>query len=112
MWIFMSDAFLSVVQDENDPDYLIVRARQREHLNNINVPNINIYTVENSDYQYRTRMHKATFGVLVSGRIRAINYPKFKPSAYSNDYHRLLLEVWRVVYEFYYDEYEKIRRQK
>lgn len=32
MWICLNDAFVSAVQDRNNPNRLCVRARKREHL--------------------------------------------------------------------------------
>lgn len=109
MWIFLNKAFLSVVQDLDNPDYLLVRARDRNHLHAILVPDENIYTIEGSDYQYRTKMHKRTFAVLISGEIRAINYPKFKSSVKDPKYRQVLREIWSAVFSAYHDEYKKVK---
>lgn len=108
MWIFTSNSFLSVVQDKDDPSYLFVRSRDREHLHAFGAPDSDIIIIPGSDYQYRIRMHKTTFGVMLAQLINKINYPRFKPSVKDPRYHQALLDVWHVMYEKYYDEYDKV----
>jgi hypothetical protein len=109
MWIFLKEGFLSVVQVRDDESYLLIRARDRKHLQAIGVPDKEIYVIEGSDYQYRHKIHKTTFGVLMVGKIDGINYPSFKSSVKEPKYRQVLGKIWSVVFEAYREEYGKLK---
>lgn len=109
MWLFMKQGFFSVVQDKADPSYLFVRARDREHLHRFGAKDADIVIIPGSDYQYRIRMHKTTFGVMVAQLINKIDYKAFKSSIDDDArYTQALFDIWRIMYNKYYDEYEKV----
>lgn len=109
MWLFMKQGFLSVVQDKDEPNFLFVRSRDKEHLRRFGAREEDIVVIPGSDYQYRIRIHKTTFGVMVAQLINRIDYTAFK-SSIDNDpkYSHALFDVWRLMYNQYYDEYKKV----
>lgn len=108
MWIFMKEGFLSVVQVRDDENHLLVRARDRKHLHAIGIPDKEILVIEGADYQYRHKMHKITFYVLIAQEIKSIGYPSFKSSVEDPKYRQVLGKIWSIVSEAYRDEYNNL----
>lgn len=83
MWIYTKNGFYSVVQDKNDPDYLIVRARVKGDLEALCEGlgfNTTIKETPDNDYRYRIKMPRVMVSHLVSLSVSEINYPNFKDS--------------------------------
>jgi len=96
MWICLNNGFLSAVEDRNDHDFLMVRARRKEHLEAVFPERINeIYTVPNSDYAYRISVSKKLFAHIISESIiNKISYPNFKNSVKDKILKRFYGLVW------------------
>lgn len=93
MWIFTSKGFLSVVQHKDDADRLIVRARKREHLQEL-FPARGLTKTPSADYPFRTVVSRTHFKAFMMGQVRNINYLNFKNSIKDADYHDAALTVW------------------
>ena len=93
MWIFTRYGFYSVVQarkieqgfvtDEPDPDNLMVRARVRQHLVNLQMgapvlESCSILESSNNDYRYRMVIPKKTWLEIAQGLTEDIDYTNFK----------------------------------
>jgi len=108
MWITMNDSFLSVVQDRNNPDGAVVRARVRDDLHNVfDTTNFEapIIETDDSDYRFRVFVPKAVVADLISTRINDIDYDNFKDSVDEDFRHAAYNNMWRVMYNVQTDLY-------
>jgi hypothetical protein len=93
VWICFNDAFVSAVQSWDNPKQLIVRARQRQHLQRL-FPKARIEETVRNDYRFRVRVNKRTFADAVAKRAMAIDYGNFKDSVADRRLHDLYLDFW------------------
>jgi hypothetical protein len=99
MWICMENCFVSAVQDRNDPNGLVVRARSEEHLTRL-FPTKAIAITPEADYAARVFVTKAEFAAVVSERITAISYPNFKNSVRDHRLHQLYSDFWSLHWRY------------
>lgn len=79
MWIFTQTGFVSAVQHRDDPDLLVVRARDRLSLEPLAAAaTLDITTNATSDYPYRVIVSKDDFAAWTLAQIEDLNYPNFK----------------------------------
>lgn len=98
MWVFSPAAgFLSAVEHRDNPDYLMVRARDKQSLEDMvaeielagnatgdksPVTQDDIYSEENSDYAYRIVISKATFALYLQFTVlNMLDYKNYKSHA-------------------------------
>jgi hypothetical protein len=95
MWIFLSDSFLSVVADNQDPngDRLLVRARRDGDIERV-FPDAQTSYTENADYAYRAWMPRNDVAKAMAKQAMNINYTNFKDSIPDQDYHDACLAAW------------------
>jgi hypothetical protein len=100
MWIFLNDAYLSVVQYKDQPDKLLVRARFKGDLQRVFGQNINVIRNSGTDYLYRTVVDRAEVAKILAQRVMAIDYPNFKASIRNDrQRHDTYLDVWHTLKE-------------
>lgn len=99
MWICFNDAFISAVQDKNDPDDLCVRARNRSHLETL-FPDKEVIVYAGTDYACRVYITKGEFVDLVCRRIHEIDYRNFKKSVRDHMLHQLYGDFWGLHYAY------------
>lgn len=112
MWIFLSDAFVSIVEDHKCPSLVLVRARTEQHLTNFLTAEIEDenthWTVQNArdncmyetpgrDYRWRVTLSKDVVSQLMAVHASNIDYSNFKDSIRSNRYHDAAARVWHEV---------------
>lgn len=79
MWIFTETGFISAVQHRDNPELLVVRARDRLSLEPLAAfAETEITTNPIADYPYRTIVGKGTFAAWTVDAIDTLNYPNFK----------------------------------
>lgn len=95
MWICLNDAFISAVQNRDNHDELMVRARKKTHLANV-FPNRKkeIFSVDESDYAWRIVVSKTDFTDMLSNRVNDISYDNFKNSVKDTALKKMYNEVW------------------
>jgi len=94
MWICLNDAFVSMVEDYKDPDYLWVRARNSDHLVNLFPYRVNIQETPTRDYRFRVHASKREMARIIADRIEGIDYGNFKNSVKDKKYHDVLEDFW------------------
>lgn len=99
MWVCFNNAFVSAVENRNDKSQLVVRARRREHLEEL-FPDENIIEAGSTDYNWRVFVPKEKFAELVKQHILDINYDNFKNSVADHDLHMLYARFWNLHYQF------------
>lgn len=97
MWIFINDAFLSIVADEGDKRRLLVRARKKGDIEAVftvlrHRPEIS-HTPEH-DYAYRAFIPKSIVARVVAKEVQSIDYTNFKNSVENEGRHNVYLQVW------------------
>ena len=95
MWVFLNNSFLSIVENRNNKEELLVRSRVRGDIDKI-FPNSNIFEMENSDYKYRSYIKKIEVSEKIREIVTNINYDNFKNSISKSEdqRHSSYLNVW------------------
>lgn len=97
MWIITNRGLVSVVEDRDDRDTLIVRARQdgllEELLADAEIKAL-VWQDEYADYPNRVRLSRLDFTNLVYSQVLKIDYPNFKNSVKDRKLATLLMSVW------------------
>lgn len=96
MWVFLNDAFLSIVNDR-DSDGLLVRARLEGDLERA-FPGCTVQETPAADYRWRARISRLTVREMLTERIRDLDYPNFKNSVQDNDRHDAYFDVWSAMH--------------
>ena len=95
MWIFLNNSFLSIVENRNNKEELLVRSRIKGDIDKI-FPDSNVFELENSDYKYRSYIKKSEVSEKIKDIIQNINYDNFKNSISKNEdkRHSSYINVW------------------
>ena len=93
MWVFLSNAMLSVVDKGGDGPTLLVRARRREDIKRV-FPKAKVQAGGGTDYPFRARIDREVVAQRVAEAVREIHYPNFKATVAEDDRHAAYLRVW------------------
>lgn len=110
MWIFLSDAYLSIV-NKGDPsgDTLLVRARRREDIRRV-FPGAQVEEGGGTDYRYRARINREEVAQRIADSIRNICYQNFKATVDESERHSAYMKVWSSMVSFQQAEQARIDR--
>jgi len=103
MWIGLNDGWLSIVENYNDKNTLLVRARKLEHLLKA-FPMCEYWRDLDADYPFRAYIPRKVVAKVIAKRIEDINYPNFKNSVEEDKLHSAYNEVWQTMYFTYRSE--------
>lgn len=106
MWIFLKDAFLSIVDKDVDDDSLLVRARVAGDIERV-FPGAKVTESPRNDYRYRAKVRRKAVGEALAAAVESIDYPNFKATVKEDDRHDAYLGVWQVLYRW---QAERARR--
>lgn len=106
MWVFTTERFFSVVENAQDRARVIVRARNKEHIENLlKVMNwrCEIHHLETADYPARIILKKEEWAWYLTGAALEIDYTNFKdrvtaPEAWGENQHTAMLALWQAIY--------------
>lgn len=107
MWIFLTEGFLSIVQDRKDPRRLLVRARTRSHLESV-FPKAEVQLTEKADYRFRASVSREEVADRVREAVMDLSYGNFKDTIRDEAYHDACMGVWNEMCELQ----ENIRRSE
>ena len=96
MWVIMNNSFLSIVENKDNSDQLLVRARVKKDITKI-FPSAKIVYMRNADYQFRSFIDREIVADVLRGKILDINYGNFKNSVTSENRHSVYMHVWIVL---------------
>lgn len=100
MWIFLNDAFLSVVLDTHSVEGdLLVRARRREDIERT-FPAAKIQRTPSRDYGWRTTLPRQIVAAAIASAVSTIDYGNFKESVQEGDRHDAYMRVWSTMIPF------------
>jgi hypothetical protein len=105
MWIFLNNAFLSIVADRNS-ERLLVRARLKGDIERT-FPGSAVVEETGADYRFRTWLDRKTVADVLPHKVEEINYPNFKGSVQDHARHQVYMSVWNVMHT----AQERARRQ-
>ena len=102
MWLLTTQGFYSVVEDRDDPRWLLVRARTRDDLEALGsqVEGLEVFETPEADYRWRTRLLREEWLAAVAQLAVAIDYPNFKDAVDARQGSRrasLYSKVWLVL---------------
>jgi hypothetical protein len=95
MWIFLNDAYFSIVHKDCADNELLVRARRKGDIERV-FGATNVVSVDKADYQYRAVMTRDNVAAILSNVVYAITYPNFKNSVKDAKLRRIYNRVWEV----------------
>ena len=95
MWVFLNNSFLSIVENRNNKNELLVRSRTKGDIETV-FPDCEVFEMGKSDYKYRAYIKKTNVSNRLKKLVENINYDNFKNSISSNqsDRHDSYLNVW------------------
>lgn len=116
MWIFMNDAFLSIVtprmHDVPKPlrgrDLLLVRARKRGDIQRV-FPKVRVNRTPNRDYAFRAFVPRPRVIHAIGQRLLDMEYGNFKDSVENDERHTAYSKVWSVMYGYQYNDHRPRR---
>ena len=97
MWIFLNNAFLSIVSDKDNPSNLLVRARHHGDIRRV-FPGVKVVITPEADYRYRARVPRSIVAEKIASQIAGIDYTNFKDSVTDESRHLVYLQVWRQMF--------------
>ena len=77
MWVFLSDAMLSIVEHRGDASLMIVRARIPGDIERV-FPDVEVSETPNADYRFRASIGREKVATALSSAIENIDYDNFK----------------------------------
>ena len=95
MWIILNDAFLSIVENRDNPNELLVRSRLKQDIER-SFPNSEVIELQDADYRYRTFVKREDVSDMLRTEVASINYDNFKNSVPQSDFKRInaYMNVW------------------
>jgi len=93
MWIFLNNAFVSIVRHREQPDILLVRARREGDIERA-IPGAVSEETQYADYRYRAPVSAEVVAQAISRQVRDIDYDNFKNSIEDPGYHAACSSVW------------------
>jgi hypothetical protein len=98
MWLFLNNAYLSVVADRDKPSHLLVRARFKGDLEAV-FGEIAVQETPAADYRFRARIPRNAVADLLAAAVLGITATNFKASVKDGWRHDLYLRVWSLLRE-------------
>jgi hypothetical protein len=100
MWIFLNDAFLSIIQptarDAAEPGHLLVRGRLPGDIERV-FPEAEVRETPARDYRFRTLIPRAEVAAALARAVEAIDYDNFKSSVKDGDRHDAYFDAWEAM---------------
>ncbi|MBN8474414.1 hypothetical protein [Sulfuritalea sp.] len=105
MWLFLSNAAVSIVSDRDDPARLLVRGRRHGDIEAFLAPVVaegrwQVSVTPDADYLYRAFVPRDTVARAVAAHASAIGYPNFKNSVHDGRRHSAYSDVWSVMHAY------------
>lgn len=98
MWIFLNNAFLSIVADPENMNVLKVRARFRGDIERV-FPEAKVQADQGTDYKFRALLPRQRVADVIALSVNDIKATNFKDSVSEHWRHDLYLKVWQVMFQ-------------
>lgn len=96
MWIFLNDAFLSIVDKGGNGSTLLVRTRRRGDIDRV-FPEAEVQSTPRNDYPLRARIPRSRVAEVIARRVEGLRYPNFKGSVAEPSRHDAYFQVWGIM---------------
>jgi hypothetical protein len=106
MWIVTNKSFLSVVENRDNKNQFVVRARVSGDLEEFFGHNIKVIETTNSDYRFRVFVDKAVFKSKMMNSINNIDYFNFKDSVKDYERKSWYTKIWSIMFQVQESLYE------
>ncbi len=100
MWIFLNDAYLSVVAERGDTGRVLVRSRVERDIQRA-LPAAEVFEDTSADYRYRAFVSKDDLKQALCGAVDRIDYDNFKNSVPDPTRHHAYMKVWQAMASTY-----------
>lgn len=77
MWIYLTDSFLSIIESQDDPGVLLVRARHEGDIERV-FPGAEVERTPHRDYLYRALVSRTDVAKALTEQVNRIGYRNFK----------------------------------
>lgn len=94
MWIFLNDAFLSIVSKDCSPSELLVRARRPGDIEKVFGRRVKVTRLTDADYLFRAVISREDVEAAVCREVQRITYGNFKSSVSDRPLHDAYMRVW------------------
>lgn len=98
MWIFLNNAFFSIVADRDNEDNLLVRARFPGDITNV-FPSAEVAETPRADYRFRASLPRTTVAAAIAQALEKMTATNFKNSVGEAWRHDVYFAVWKVMYD-------------
>jgi len=99
MWVFLSDSFLSIVEDRANPARLLVRGRIKGDIERA-FPEASVTETPDADYRYRARIDRDAVAEALARQVYQMNYDNFKGSVKDIERHNAYFDCWRAMVNY------------
>lgn len=99
MWIFLNDAFVSIVAHRDERGMLCCRARLKGDLQRAfrgHLKGRRVLHTPSADYAYRVTLPQRAVSGAIASHVASIDYENFKGSVREADRQALYMRVWLV----------------
>jgi hypothetical protein len=83
MWLYLRNAFVSIVQHHERHDLLVVRARNRKHLEELGFQKIQ--RTRDTDYEFRVIVTRPRFLQMMMRQVEHLTYTNYKDASRLKD---------------------------
>lgn len=101
VWVMTNFGAFSVVQHNEQPQVLVVRARVKAHLVELrerHLPDLVIYHTPENDYHWRAFCLRNAVADFLSTAVYEMDYPNFKNSVRDDRLHDVYTSVWQTMF--------------
>lgn len=111
MWLFLPDAFLSVVAKDCPTDSLMVRSRRPGDIERV-FPTATVTETPGNDYLYRAIVLRTEVAQAMADQVMRMDYPNFKNEVHDRRLHDACSKVWHVMADLQpVPPYSRVRRR-
>ncbi len=96
MWVFLRNAYLSIVEPDKHSENLLVRARVRGDIERV-FPEAIVEETTERDYLFRALIPRQRVAEAMAAAVNGISYGNFKASVSENARHTAYYEVRKVM---------------
>lgn len=99
MWIFLNNAFLSIVDKDAPAGAVLVRARAKGDIERV-FPGATVTVSPRNDYRYRAVIARDAVAEALAAAVKTLDYSNFKDTVAERDRHDAYLDVWSAMHKW------------
>lgn len=100
MWVMLNDAMFSIIEYDQDPTTLVVRARREGDIEKVfRAYRDKVEVTPARDYRYRIYADRTYVSEIMSSEVHRIDYGNFKDSVEDHDLHDAYVKVWCAMHD-------------